>query len=89
VRLVYFPLWDVFDVFDDPAVEVVDGVDSELDVVPTVCVVLLEDEALETWNGAKRMGGKDMVMFELFLADNSSIVRAESIGNLRLRWSDC
>jgi hypothetical protein len=38
--------------------------------VPDVCVVLLEDEALETWKGAKRMGGKDMVVFELFGADN-------------------
>jgi hypothetical protein len=48
--------FEVFEVFDDPAVGVVDGVES----------VLLEDEALDTWNGAKRMGGKDMVTSELF-----------------------
>jgi hypothetical protein len=58
--------FEVFEVFDDPAVGVVDGVESELGIVPAVCVVLLEDEALDTWNGAKRMGGKDMVTSELF-----------------------
>jgi hypothetical protein len=54
----------VVEVFEALAVEVVDGVDAALDVVVVGVCVLLDEGALETWKGAKRMGGKDMMLFE-------------------------
>jgi hypothetical protein len=54
----------VVEVFEALAVEVVDGVDAALDVVVVDVCVLLDEGELETWKGAKRMGGKDMMLFE-------------------------